>query len=114
MEAGERVNRSPDALVGATLLPGATFPAMVSILTISGMVAVHSKRAIFTALAGVPGITSAQVELGRAVIDHDERATEDAMTAAVESVGCSVVAIERGSGRSLPVFGASADSAPGD
>jgi len=79
---------------------------MISILTVSGMVAVHSKRAAFTALAGVPGITSAQVEMERVVIDHDERARDDAIVAALESVGCRVVAIERASGRSLPVFGA--------
>lgn len=76
---------------------------MVSILTISGMIAVHSKRAVFAALAGVPGITSADVELGRAVIAHDERATSEAMGAAIESVGCAVVSIERVSRRSLPL-----------
>jgi copper chaperone CopZ len=87
---------------------------MVSILTISGMIAVHSKRAVFTALAGVAGIAAAQVELGRATIEHDERATTDAIEAAIESVGCRVLTIERASGRSLPVFGASADSLPGN
>ena len=35
---------------------------MVSILTISGMVAVYSKRAVFTALSGVPGVLSAEVD----------------------------------------------------
>ena len=38
---------------------------MVSVLTISGMVAVHSKRAVFTALSGVAGVISAEVEMGR-------------------------------------------------
>ena len=66
---------------------------MVSILTISGMVAVHAKRAVFTALAGVPGVTSAEVELGRAVVEHDARATADALTDAVSLAGCEVTTI---------------------
>jgi copper chaperone CopZ len=105
VEAGERVNRSrarrPYAEGDAPL----RFVAMVSILTISGMIAVHSKRVVFTALAGVPGITSAQVDLGRAVIDHDERVSSEALEAAIASVGCRVVSIERGSARSLPLYG---------
>jgi copper chaperone CopZ len=68
---------------------------MVSILTISGMVAVHAKRAVFTALSGVPGVTSAEVELGRAVIEHDENASAAALTDAVAMVGCTVTDIRR-------------------
>ena len=79
---------------------------MVSILTISGMVAVHSKRAVFTALSGVPGVTSAEVELGRAVVEHDSDASLAVITAAIESVGCAVTSIERASGRALPIHGA--------
>ena len=66
------------------------FPAMVSILTISGMVAVHAKRAVFTALSGVPGVRSAEVELGRAVVDHDASTTADALIEAVAIAGCTV------------------------
>ena len=43
------------------------------------MVAVHAKRAVFTALSGVPGVTSAEVELGRAVVEHDARTTAEAL-----------------------------------
>src|SRR5688572_23104996 len=66
------------------------FRAMVSILTISGMVAVHAKRAVFTALSGVPGVRSAEVELGRAVVDHDASTTADALIEAVAIAGCTV------------------------
>ena len=70
---------------------------MTSILTISGMVAVHAKRAVFTALSGVPGVTSADVELGCAVVEHDAGTTAQALTDAVELAGCEVtdIRIER-------------------
>jgi copper chaperone CopZ len=66
---------------------------VVSILTISGMVAVHAKRAVFTALAGVPGVMSAQVEMGRAVVEHDASATSDALREAVALAGCEVTSV---------------------
>jgi len=66
---------------------------MVSILTISGMVAVHAKRAVFTALSGVPGVTSADVELGRAVVEHDANTTSAALSEAIAITGCEVVDI---------------------
>jgi copper chaperone CopZ len=66
---------------------------MVSILTISGMVAVHSRRAVFTALSGVLGVTSAEVELGRAVVEHDASTTREALRDAVALVGCEVTDI---------------------
>ena len=65
---------------------------MISILTISGMVAVHSKRAVFTALSGVTGVVSAEVEMGRAVVEHDVSTTPEALAAAVALVGCAVTA----------------------
>ena len=66
---------------------------MVSILTISGMVAVHSKRAVYTALSGVPGVRSAEVEMGRAIVEHDATTTREALSEAVALVGCEVTAI---------------------
>ena len=76
---------------------------MVSILTISGMVAVHSKRAIFTALSGVPGVVSAEVELGRAVVEHDSSTTVEELAAAVAVAGCEVTAMKIE--RRLPLSG---------
>jgi copper chaperone CopZ len=66
---------------------------MVSILTISGMMAVHAKRAVFTALAGVTGVVSAQVEMGRAVVEHDASTTSDALREAVVLAGCEVTSV---------------------
>jgi copper chaperone CopZ len=54
---------------------------------------VHSKRAVFTALSGVSGVTSAEVELGRAVVEHDPSTTADALRAAVAVVGCDITDI---------------------
>jgi copper chaperone CopZ len=61
-------------------------------VTIEGMIAVHAKHAVFTALAAVDGITHADVELGRAVLEHDGRATEVAIRAAVAAAGFEVSA----------------------
>jgi copper chaperone CopZ len=69
------------------------FRAVVSILTISGMVAVHAKRAVFTALAGVPGVLSAEVDMGRAVVEHDASTTPDALREAIALAGCEVTSV---------------------
>ncbi len=50
----------------------------------------HCVNAVFTSLTPVPGITSAQVSIGAAVIEHDGRATIDAMRDAIEEAGYSV------------------------
>ena len=63
---------------------------MVSVLTIAGMVAVHAKRAVYTALSGVPGVLSAEVELGRAVVEHDPSTSTEDLVAAVALAGCEV------------------------
>jgi copper chaperone CopZ len=74
---------------------------MISVLTISGMIAVHSKRAVFTALSGVPGVAHADVELGRAVVDHEAHVTRDALAEALAIVGCELLNIT--AERRLPV-----------
>lgn len=63
---------------------------MITTLRIGGMLAVHARRAVFTALAGVEGIQSADVELGRAIVEHDGRATAALLRAAVETAGFEV------------------------
>jgi copper chaperone CopZ len=67
---------------------------MVSVLTIAGMVAVHAKRAVYTALSGVPGVLAAEVELGRAVVEHDSSTSTEHLVAAVESAGCEVLSVK--------------------
>ena len=61
------------------------------------MVAVHAKRAVFTALASVEGVRSADVALGRAVVDHDSGVSAEALREAVALAGCEVseIRVER-------------------
>ena len=75
---------------------------MTTHLSITGMRSVHSSRAIMTALNTVPGISRADVTLGRATIEHDGRATAAALRSAVELAGYEVSAIEE-ERRRLPV-----------
>jgi copper chaperone CopZ len=65
--------------------------SLVAVLTIRGMASVHSVRAVFTALAGVEGIERADVTMGRAVVEHDGRATPEQLAAAVALAGYEVV-----------------------
>ncbi len=59
-------------------------------VSIAGMRSVHSVRAIFTALAGVDGITRADVALGQAEIEHDGRATAEKLREAIALAGCEM------------------------
>jgi copper chaperone CopZ len=59
-------------------------------LRIGGMLSVHSVRAVYTALASVEGIISADVSLGKAIVEHDGRATPALLSDAIASVGCEV------------------------
>lgn len=75
-------------------------PVMRLELLIDGMLAVHAKHAVFTALAAVTGVQRAEVELGRAVLevqpdDADELALEHEARAAVEAAGFSVREVRR-------------------
>jgi len=87
---------TPSTGIGRT-----TFRAMISVLTISGMLAVHSKRAVFTALSGVPGVAHAEVELGRAVVDHGPDVTRATLAEALSLVGCELMDIT--TERRLPI-----------
>jgi hypothetical protein len=67
------------------------------------MLSVHSVRAVFTALSAVEGIERAEVKIGRAVIEHDGRATCGRLGEALALVGCEMIACteER---RTLPLL----------
>ena len=75
---------------------------MTTVLTIAGMRSVHCTRAVYTALGGVPGVHTADVTMGRAVVEHDAQATPEAMRAAVALVGYAVTGAERS--RVLPTL----------
>jgi copper chaperone CopZ len=54
---------------------------------------VNSVRAVYTALQGIEGIARADVSLGRAIIDHDGRATAEKLRDAVGNAGYQVLEI---------------------
>jgi copper chaperone CopZ len=75
-------------------------------LLIDGMLAVHARHAVFTALSAVEGIQRAEVELGRVVLELAPTVTGGASNAAaqerereivqvVESVGFTVRELRR-------------------
>ena len=72
-------------------------------LELTGMRAVHSVRAVFTALGAVEGIMRADVQLGRAVIEHDGRATLERLREALAVVDVAIAKAEE-RGRTLPVL----------
>jgi copper chaperone len=67
---------------------------MITRLRISGMSCQHCVHAVFTSLTPVPGIVSADVSIGSAVIEHDGRATNDALRDAIAASGYSVLVLE--------------------
>jgi copper chaperone CopZ len=63
---------------------------------------IHAIRAVETALQAVEGITRAEVSRSGLTLEHDGRATKDALTAAVENAGFEVKDVVE-EGRRLPV-----------
>ena len=63
---------------------------MPTTVSISGMTCAHCVRAVFTSLAGVPGIDRADVAIGRAVIEHDPTVTPEQIRAAIAVAGYDV------------------------
>jgi copper chaperone CopZ len=76
------------------------------IVTVDGMQCDHCKRAVFTSLSGIAGITSADVELGRVTIEHDGSVTEAAVRDAIAVAGYTVTGVTNAptnARRSLPI-----------
>jgi copper chaperone CopZ len=63
---------------------------MTTTVSISGMTCAHCVRAVFTSLAGVPGIERADVTLGQAVIEHDGTVTPQQIRDAIAVAGYTV------------------------
>lgn len=89
-------------------------PLMHLELLVDGMLAVHARHAVFSALAAVEGVQRAEVELGRVVLElapgtgeksgaADAEAREREVVAAIESVGFTVREVRR-LPRSLPML----------
>lgn len=62
----------------------------------------HCVRAVFTSLTPVPGIISADVSIGAAVIEHDGRATIELLRDAIAASGYAV-ALANDDRRRLPI-----------
>jgi copper chaperone CopZ len=60
---------------------------MVTTLYIDGMRTVHCARALFTSLARISGIGTAEVTIGKAILEHADRLDEGALAHAVADVG---------------------------
>lgn len=60
---------------------------MQTILRLDGMRTVHCVRAVTSALAGVGGITAAQVRLGEAELEHPLPLDRDALERAIDLAG---------------------------
>jgi copper chaperone CopZ len=63
---------------------------MMTTVSVSGMTCAHCVRAVFTSLAGVPGIERADVTIGRAVIAHDGTVTPAQIRDAIAVAGYTV------------------------
>jgi copper chaperone len=63
---------------------------MTTTVSVSGMTCVHCVRAVFTSLAGVPGIERADVTIGQAVIEHDGTVTPEQIRDAIAVAGYTV------------------------
>jgi len=66
---------------------------VISRVSVDGMRTEHCKRAVFTALAGVPGIASADVQLGTVDIAHDGSVTPDQLHDAIAVAGYIVTGV---------------------
>ncbi len=63
---------------------------MITRLRIAGMSCQHCVRAVFTALTPVEGISSADVTIGAATVEHDGRVTVQALRDAIAVAGYAV------------------------
>lgn len=75
---------------------------MTTTVSIAGMTCAHCVKAVFTSLAGVPGIVRADVSIGKAVIEHDGSVTLEAIRDAVAVAGYEVTG-STDDRRSLPI-----------
>jgi copper chaperone CopZ len=77
---------------------------MITRARVEGMSCQHCVRAVFTSLAGVRGITRADVSIGAIEIEHDGTVTVEALREAVAVAGYAIreAVLDR---RRLPMFG---------
>jgi copper chaperone CopZ len=76
---------------------------MITRVRVEGMSCQHCVRAVFAALAGVEGVTRADVGIGLVEVEHDGSVTLEQLRAAIDVAGYQVVGEEPRSRRSLPL-----------
>jgi copper chaperone len=64
---------------------------MITRVRIAGMSCAHCVRAVFTSLGGVEGVARADVSIGAAEVEHDDRVTVEALREAIAVAGYEVV-----------------------
>jgi copper chaperone CopZ len=79
-------------------------PRFTTTAIIGGMRSVHSARAVYTALASVPGVTSAEVVVGRAVIEHEGAISREVLAEAIALAGYELLETTEERQRSLPLL----------
>src|SRR4051812_27024711 len=84
-------------------IPFVYLSRMITRARVEGMTCQHCVRAVFTALAGVPGIIRADVSMGSIEVEHDGSVSEAALREAVSVAGYSVVDSETNR-RRLPLI----------
>jgi copper chaperone CopZ len=75
---------------------------MITTVSVSGMTCAHCVRAVFTSLAGVPGIARADVTIGQAIIEHDGTVMPEQIRDAIAMAGYTV-AETKNDRRTLPL-----------
>lgn len=90
----------PEA-VGKALVRDYNCP-MVTNVKINGMSCAHCVRAVFTSLAGVDGVSRADVSIGQAIVEHDGTVAPEALREAISIAGYEVADF-RNDRRALPV-----------
>jgi copper chaperone CopZ len=63
---------------------------MITTVAVSGMTCQHCVRAVFTALAAVPGIHRADVSIGTVAVEHDGTVTVEQLRDAIAVAGYDV------------------------
>src|SRR5690348_8747718 len=71
-------------------IPSVYLSRMITTVRVEGMTCQHCVRAVFTALAGVPGISRADVTIGQAVVEHDGTVTIEQLADAIAVAGYTV------------------------
>jgi len=73
-------------------------------LQVDGLTATHAVRAVWTALAGVPGIVSADVSMAGVVLEVEGVLDEPLLAAILEAAGVRLMGIMVEQTRALPIL----------